>query len=476
MTGVAEGANRSVRTDRDLWIDGPDDAGRAPNWRSLHHKLRRPRRWARRWARAAWRFFTTTPGAMTIIMVLLTAWILAAGITMAQSSDSRRGALGDLISSAEPTSYAAHNLYTSLSVADTTATMSFVQSGSDARDSQDEYNEALRHANLAATQVATGIPGSDASTMQLITDIQQNLPIYTGLIETARTHYRLGNPVGTAYLAEASALMRAQILPAAANLFQRTSDQVRTQQEDLTTPQWGPLLGLFLAVLLLVLAQYWLYRRTHRRLNKGFLVATALMSVALLWCLIAGALTWNAGITGFSEAASPMSSLTNARIKAQQARTAETLTLVRRRAVEADGGAFGKSTDQVASALEAYRSSALGKSQNAAASANHADGALQQWREAHQRLVSAQQAGDYPSASRVALSLAEEEPPTAATSFQDLDQSLSQLIANARGSMRSYLDQGLAANQAVPLGMLVLSMASIIAIWLGIRPRFLEYL
>jgi hypothetical protein len=58
------------------------------------------------------------------------------------------------------------------------------------------------------------------------------LPVYSGLIETARANNGQGFPVGAAYLREASDLRRARILPAAGRLYaaeaQRLGDNQRT--------------------------------------------------------------------------------------------------------------------------------------------------------------------------------------------------------------------------------------------------------
>ena len=52
-------------------------------------------------------------------------------------------------------------------------------------------------------------PGADASAgaRALNSDLEvltTTIPVYSGLVETARTNNRLGNPVGSAYLGQAS--------------------------------------------------------------------------------------------------------------------------------------------------------------------------------------------------------------------------------------------------------------------------------
>lgn len=42
--------------------------------------------------------------------------------------------------------------------------------------------------------------------------------------------------------------------------------------------------------------------------------------------------------------------------------------------------------------------------------------------------------------------------------------------------MRSYIESGLAATSLVAISVLILSIASVMALWIGIRPRLQEYL
>ena len=65
---------------------------------------------------------------------------------------------------------------------------------------------------------------------------------------------------------------------------------------------------------------------------------------------------------------------------------------------------------------------------------------------------------------------------SSAAAFEKLDAALADLIANARDSMRSYLSESLAALNLVAAAVSLLSVLSVLAIWLGIRPRMVEYL
>lgn len=218
-----------------------------------------------RMIRRIWNFMTTTPGRMFAVTVLLSVAIAAAGVSMSNSSAQRQDDLDRLLTVTEPTANAAHNLYTSLSLADTVASTGFVQGGVESSTSRQKYNEAIDRAAVSATQAVQGAGADDHEIRQLVQFIQRELPVYTGMVETARANHRMSNAVSAAYMSNASAVMREEILPAASRLFTITSGKVADEQRSLTAPQWVPLSGLFAAVFFLLLSQWWLWRVTRRR-------------------------------------------------------------------------------------------------------------------------------------------------------------------------------------------------------------------
>lgn len=463
---------------QDHWLDRMNDGstGRSLSfWSIIYDSFALPINWSRK----LFIYISTTPGKMLALTMILAVAIFAAGYSMSQSADQREDSLDVLLTTTEPMSYSAHNLYTSLSVADTIATTGFVQAGVESQDTRSRYNAAIDRAAVAASESAAGVSAEEVTSTRLITQIQRQLPVYTGLVESARTNNRVGNPVGVAYMAEASSLMREEILPAAAELFSLASGKVSEEQRDLTMPQWVPLSGLFAAVLFLLIAQYWLWRITRRRLNRGFLAATALMLTAILWVSASNFATWQAGNRGFAEAATPWDSLTASRILAQQARTAETLVLVRRQSIDETETSFGSTVDSINTALNdvGQADNQLGQDRNERL-VGQAHDALMHWQNAHDNLSLALDSGDYEQAVILSTGTPEDNGgvPTAASSYATLDATLATLISDARASMRAFIDQGLAATRLVSTVVMILSLAAIIAVLLGIRPRFREYL
>ena len=456
-------------------------------------------------------FFGTTPGKMVVGMIVLTAALLAAGLSMANSVSNRQSELNHLLTSTEPMSNSAHKLYMSLSLADTIATTGFVQAGVEPENTREQYLRAIDSAAAEATSAVLDSDDDEEYLRQLAVQIQRQLPVYTGLVEAARTNNRAGNAVGAAYMSNASAMMRDEILPAAASLFRLSSNNVSEQQDQLTRPQWVPLSGLVAALLFLGLAQYWLWRISRRRFNRGFAAATVMMVVALLWVSGTNVYTWHLGNRGFTEASTPWDSLTQARIDAQRTRTEEILALVQRRTNYNPSLEFSSTNKHISAALDDYsNSSALRTAAETSADEEVVDGvssddaadsstideartALQEWDEAKAHLLRALDSGNYEQALALATDSTmgaqgsgadstgtagsgTNQTMSSAAAFEKLDAALATLIANARDSMRSYLSESLAALNLVAAAVSLLSLLSVLAIWLGIRPRMVEYL
>ena len=373
-------------------------------------------RYPRRWAKQFIRFLLTTPGKMTTMVVLLSVIITSAGWSMSTMAAERRASFDTLINNTEPVNYVAQSLYANLSAADTAASSSFVLVGDASSQSRSDYARSYQRAGKAIAQAATGFNTGDPE-LALLENLSQKLPVYTGLVETAWANNQQGNPVGVAYMSEASTLMREDLLPTASQLNVLTGQNVDKQQK-------------------------------------------ALMVVATLWGGTANAITWRTGSLGYERAAAPLNALTDARVMAQQARTQEMLALVWRQSLEDSTNTFEAATHSVEKTLAGV----------SGPTADAARIALGRWVDAHNHIIAALDAGDYERAQRLALQTNEE------SSYPKLDSTLATLIDATRGTMRSYINQGIAASTFVSTMVLMLSLLSVFCLWLGIRPRLQEYL
>src|SRR5262249_40318146 len=121
-----------------------------------------------------------------------------------------------------PELVASENLYSSLADADATASTIFLRAGLEPPQLRQRYLRDIERAGSYLGIVTRSAEGSpDAS--KAISTISTGLPLYAGLVESARANNRQGFPVGAAYLRAASAAMRDDILPAATDLYRHAA-------------------------------------------------------------------------------------------------------------------------------------------------------------------------------------------------------------------------------------------------------------
>ena len=452
----------------DAWLDELEARPAHPRLHGvIHGPLAGPLRMGRR-SRA---FAQTTPGKIIVVMVLLTTMLLAAGLSMSQSMAGRNQALDTVREATEPMSAAAHLLSTSLLRADTIAAAGFVQPGPLSEGDAEAYAAAIDTAVSSAGEIYKGAVEANsptsASIEELVSDIQRDLPIYVGLNERARVNQRMGNPVGVAYMSEASGIMRSRMLVAASEINALTRGDVAKEMRRLSRPQWIPLSGLLAALVFLVLAQWWLWRVFRRRLNRGFLAGTLAVVVALSWAGVSNYQSWRSGSVGYERAAQPWEELTAARIDALETRTDETFALLRRQSVVHSSRAFDGTYASVSAAIATAEE--YGGSQQLI---DDARAALNAWAYEHNELVGALNSGSYDQATALLAS----GGAAGETAFRELDATLSEMIAASREDTRVYIDASLDATRRVAAVVALLSVLAVMCTWFGIRRRLGEYL
>ncbi|MCS4536143.1 phenol hydroxylase [Corynebacterium sp. HS2168-gen11] len=437
----------------DKWLD--HQAKQRSKWREFWHGyITYPKQWARRF----WQFLLTTPGKMTAMVAIISLCTLISGINMSHITNQRRLDSQTLLSTTEPMSYMAQNLYSSLSYADTAASSGFVLAGAHTDNNRTDYATAYQHAAWALANTAAGISDPHSREMQLITQINQQLPIYTGLVETAWANNRQQNPVAVAYMSEASSLMREQMLPAADELYKLTNLKVDKQQLQLATPPWQPLAGLIGTLLVLIAAQIWLAHTTNRRLNKGIGAGFLIMLLTTCWISTTTLLAWKATEDTYTQTAAPLEHLIDARIAAQQARTTEMLALVWRQSLIQTNNTYQNTTTLIRETLKEFPNES-----------EPAQAALLGWERTHNALVETLTNGDYEHAQTIVLTTA------GTNNYELLDDALATLIDHTRETMRNRLADDTTSSTTAPL-LFILSILATLSYWIGIRPRLQEYL
>lgn len=413
-------------------------------------------------------FARSSPAKLLAMGLILVALCLVAGVVTASQVSNRQHSLQYLLDDAEPDANSAQRLYTSLSVADAEAGTAFIFGGLEPQDVLNAYNQAVGDAAAElVAQSSHDSAGAHDPDAGLRRGIATEMPVYTDLIQTARTNNRLGQPVGAAYLSEASNLMQTRMLPMAQELQEHRSAAISATQRRHVRPPWLAIILPIVALAALVVAQVYLARRWHRVLNPGLLLASGTLVVLLAWTVTAGSISALSTSDGRDDGAVPTSELTDSRILTQQARAAETLKLVRRD----DSGDYDRSYDNATKKLTDLLAH-YPQGAPAAADVATARTALNHWLAAHQRMNDELGRGDFRDAATVAVG---SDPTEATVSVQALDHALADGIGKARSTLRGDISDAARSLDILSPGALTLAILSAAFVVAGLWPRLREY-
>ncbi|MEV0604112.1 hypothetical protein AB0I82_33100 [Streptomyces sp. NPDC050315] len=427
----------------------------------------------------------TEPGRLRFIGAVLAALVVLFGALAAWQVADRSAAADDVLGSSQPLSRDAADIYRSLADADTTAAGGFLAGERESADSRRRYKEDISTAARLLVRAAANSRGS-ATARDRIERLNDGLPRYTGLVETARMYNRQGLPVGGAYLQYANSLMRTQLLPAAQQLYDAETARLDADYEDARAWPWVALAAGVLSIGALGWAQRRNYRRTNRVFNQGLLVATAASVGVLLW-MTAGHAFARAGLDDSIEnGAKSLRVLNEARIATLQARGDENLTLVARggkvtadqrdfyeveyaagmRTLAGDGkGADARAGGKLREAL-ALADDAAGRAPVQEALAN-----VREWRTRHAEARAENDRGDYEGALAKVIGT---DRPTK-ESFDKVDAALKQALRHEQTEFHDAARGGRHALDGLAVGAAVLAVLAAAGAVLGIGRRLSEY-
>jgi hypothetical protein len=411
----------------------------------------------------------STPGRLTSLMLVLLALGLLAGVVGLVGSVQRSSLIEGVRTTSGPLTVEAQELYRALSDADATAASAFLAGGVEPADLRARYES-----DVAAATSALAATASDSNADQpAVQRLSAQVPVYTGLVETARTFNRLGLPVGAAYLREASALMRDQLLPAAQRLYRTDTDRLNADRGGASGFPWLALLLGAVALATLIWAQLRLSRQTRRTFNLGLLAATVATAVTVLWIGFA----WVAVATNLNasnrDGSAQVALLTKARIAALQARADEALTLVARgtgAAFEKDFGTQLASLEGSGGSLAQARSAATRADVSSAVDSAIAE--VRNWRTAHQKLRGLDDGGNFSAAVQLALST---ENDGSAGAFNRLDSALGRAIQLTSGAFNRRATQAADSMAGQSAAVALLTVLLLAGVAVGYQRRIAEY-
>ena len=413
-----------------------------------------------------------TPDRLRRVGAVLLLGCLLAGVFSLVDGIARTDAVRDGGTRIAAVHADAAEMYRSLAAADAMATSGFVSGGQEPAEIRARYDRDIADATARLVHAAGLLPADDPAAPALAT-IAAQLPVYSGLVESARTYNRLGYPLGQSYLDSASRLMATQILPAAAEL--------RRLQADALAAAYGRAGSAPIAVLLIGLAALAAVidaavrerRRTQRVLSVGLTVAGGAIVVALMWWVVATSVA-SGRLTDAERHSGVADTLDDARAAVLQARSNESLVLVARGGGAADSGftaaidgVLGTTTEPglLAAATDAADP---GTDERIAAVRTATD----EWLAAHRRLRELDDGGRYRDAVASATGA---DPDGSGAAFDRLGAVLGETIDAERAAFRAEADAAAGALAGIAVGPAVLALLAAAAAAVGIGRRVEEY-
>lgn len=419
---------------------------------------------------------TTEPGRLQVIGAVLAVLVLAFGAVTALEVSQRAGAADDVVERSQPLSADAALVYRSLADADTAASSGFLAGAvKEPRAVRERYEQDVARASQLLVKAATHADGRSESGRHIAT-LNEQLPIYTGHIETARAYNRQGLPLGGAYLRFANEQMTKVLLPAAQKLYD--AETARLDRDDEDARSW-PLLSVLVGLAALG-ALGWAQRRnflrTNRVFNHGLLAASAACAVVLLWLVVAQ--TVAAAQLGQAQASGQQSLkvLNDARISALKARANENLVLVSRGAVLTDDGKQDKYETEYAQHVRDLVDD-LGRAQRLADDAagrrpvESATEDVDAWQERHRQVSETDRGGEYERAVEKVIGA----KGSTGQSFDEVDAALDRALAHEQREFTRAAENGRGALGVLPVGAVTLGVAGALGAVLGINRRLSEY-
>ncbi|HEY1508345.1 MAG TPA: hypothetical protein VGF93_05050 [Solirubrobacteraceae bacterium] len=279
----------------------------------------------------------TTPGKLALVAALVVAGTACFGVIATLAERSRAAAVHTARFDTEPLLVQAVTLYTSLSDANATAATTFLTGGLEPASRRAHYLLELRLASAALTTLARDAGESDVARVA-VSKIAGELPVYAGLIESARANNLQGFPVGASYLRRASGLLNRSMLPAAERLYATEANRLDADYRSGTSA--GPLVVIGIAIVvaigILIGSQLYVARISRRILNVWMVVATLVIAAVSIWAVVGLVVERNALLSAQRQGSDSLEVLSAARVLLSRAQSDESLILASRGSDETD--------------------------------------------------------------------------------------------------------------------------------------------
>lgn len=418
------------------------------------------------------------PAALRALLVLLVASCLAWGGVATWTVIEHASAAGDVVTTSEPLSLRAQQMYRSLADADVTVTTAFLGGPQVPLAARQRYaaDIAQAAADLAALKGAASAAGNQRLEASLA-EISGALPLYTGYVAQAQTEYATGYQLtGSSFIEVASEQMHLTLLPAARASYARENARLADSSAQATGLPWivAVVAAALLIGYLLIRTQRWLTRRTHRVVNFGLLAATVVLGAGTAWLVIAFLVARGDLNRASAHGSAPAETLAQAGIIAAQARGDEVLNLISRSGDATFEGDFRAASKQLGPgpgslltrAADASRGDPGGQSADAATRDAPA------WYAVHHHVYQLDQAANYAAETKLVIGAGS---GSSGVRYSHLQRDLSRAIGTDQGIFHRGATAGRGAFSGLEVGIIVAALLMAAGCAWGLARRLAEY-
>jgi len=412
---------------------------------------------------------STTPGQLWLVRAGLVALCLAWGALATLMVIQHASAAHDVAATDESLSLDAQQIYQSLADADVTVSTAYLygRTGPYADRVRYQHDIAVAAADLKVATAASGNSSIGAS----LGTLSAVLPVYTGYVEDGQIYNSLGLPAGGSFIQVASEEMHVTMLPAARSVYAQENARLMTAGAQAT--------GLPLAVITLVAGlavcvllfrvQRWLSRRTHRTVNVGLFLASAVAVAALVWLVVALAGSRSDLLQATQHGSGPAQTLAQADITALQARGDQTLNLISRTGDANFQQDFHAAQSELSTELGSAGAQSAAGGAGPIAAARHTATA---WFAVNQRAQQFDTAADYGAETQLEIGSG---PGSAGTLFGQLEADLEAAIKADQAVFASNAAAGSDAFSGLEAGIIAAALVMAASCGWGLTRRLAEY-
>lgn len=417
-----------------------------------------------------WLTSTERPARLRLLLIATLAASLLWGVAAAWTAGQQASAAGNVVGVSEPLSYDAEQVYRSLSDADATEATAFL-AGIEPPAARSRY---LADIARAETYLETAAAAGNQSSRSELTVLSTGIPVYTGLVETARADNLQGLPVGAAYLGEASSLMRSSLLPAADLLYRQENAQLSAADGQATRLPVLAIIVALAAAFVLLGAQRWLSRRTRRSFNRGLLTASVVLLLSLGWLLTAVIVARVQLLDAREQGSAPVEALAQADIAALRAHADESLTLINRQGDDANQADFLRVERQLGPGPGTLLTEAAGAARGSPGARPAAAAAAEApaWFAAHRKVRALDDSGNYDAAVQLAIGSG---PASSGTLFRRMETGLTTAIGLDESAFSTAAVHGDDALTGLEAGMIAAAVVMAAGCARGLARRLAEY-